>query len=29
MKKDFEQEKKELLKEWQRKCEETALLARQ
>lgn len=29
LKKDFDQERKELIKEWQRKCEETALLARQ
>jgi len=28
LKKDFEAEKKELIKEWQKKCEETALAAR-
>ena len=29
MKKDFEAEKADLIKEWQKKCEETALAARQ
>ena len=29
MKKDFAQEKAQLIKEWQAKCEETALAARQ